>query len=89
MLVTFHGAMGGIVQSQSAPLFGTLLSAKLDGMESWLTLLLKQYSLGFPMYHWMSKVDRMADTAPKTVQFGIPNVPMDVCWQFWTCVIFW
>ena len=22
----------------------------------------------------------------KTAQFGIPNVPLDVCWQSWTCV---
>ena len=33
---------------------GILLSAKLDGTDTWPALLLKQYSLGFPMYQWTS-----------------------------------
>jgi len=57
---------------------GQLLMPTYGWMDTWQTLLLKQNSLGFPMYHWTSV--GLADTAPKPEQSGIPNVPLDVCW---------
>ena len=44
----------------------------------------KEYSLGFSMSHCMSV---RTDTTPKTVQIGIPIVPLDVCYQSWIYVI--
>ena len=33
-----------------------------------------------------TRLGHLADAITKTEHFGIPNVPLDVCWQSWTCV---